>query len=79
MTALVWQRKDKYHLRSKCGRFSIARVTCNGSPWYIAWRLSNREAESSTEIGATRLDVDATEKERDEAVGALKALCEASA
>lgn len=79
MTALTWRRADKYHLRSRCGRFSIAKVLQNGAPWYIAWRLSRSEAESSTEIGATRLDADATDKERDEAVGALKALCEASA
>ena len=76
---LRWRKRDNYHLRTECGRFSIARVSVNGAPWYIAWRLSRREAEPSTEIGATRLEADATSQEREEAVGALKALCEAAA
>lgn len=79
MTDLTWRKVDDYHLRSTCGRFSISKVFQNGSTWYIAWRLTQREAESSTEIAATRLYPDATETERNQTVGSLKAVCEAAA
>jgi hypothetical protein len=79
MTPLEWRKVDDYHLKTKCGRFSIARVMVCGAYWYVAWRLTQRESEPSQEIAATRLEPDATDKERNETVGSLKALCEAVA
>jgi hypothetical protein len=79
MTALTWRRADEYHFRSQCGRFSIARVIVSEWIWYIAWRLTRREDESSTEIGATRLPLAATPDERKAALIDMQQICEAEA
>lgn len=76
---LTWRRADEYHFRSECGRFSISRVLSAGWIWYIAWRLTRREDEPSTEIGATRLPTDATPDERTAALIDMQQICEAEA
>lgn len=76
---LEWRRVDDYHLRSKCGRFSISRVTAGDRLWYIAWQLTRREDEPSTEIGATQLPLDATNDERRAALIDMQKVCEAAA
>lgn len=78
MSELHWRKVDDYHMRSACGRFSIARVNAEPQCWYIAWRLTSREAQPSTELGATVVPMDASDGERLQAIHDMKQLCEAA-
>lgn len=76
---LAWRKVDEYHIRSNCGRFSVARITVASKIWYVAFRLPFGESQPSTEIGATSLPATATEAERKTAIRDMKQICEAAA
>ena len=75
---LQWRKRDDYHTRSTCGRFSVARVNVGDRCWYIAWRLPFGESEPSTEIGATTVSRDASDDERLAAIHEMQQICEAA-
>ena len=70
--SLVWYKADAYHLKSSCGRFSIARLSVDTALWYVAFHLKD-------EIGANRVPIAASPEERARALEEVKALCEAEA
>lgn len=76
---LRWRKADEYHIRSYCGRFSVARLNVAEKHWYVAFRLPFGEASPSTEIGATVLPATANEAERISAIHEMQQLCEAAA
>lgn len=79
MTALIWRRVDDYHVRSQCGRFSVARMCVDVRMWYVAWKLAFDGAHPSTELGATSLPITANDAERIAAIHEMQDLCEAAA
>lgn len=72
MSALRWNKPDDYHIRSDCGRYSVCRITITPHIWYIAWRTPYEE------IGATRLDENATDAERQAAIREMQQVCAAA-
>jgi hypothetical protein len=70
---LKWNKIDAYHLRSDCGRFSIARMHTGLTFWYVAFKLPKLE------IGATQLSIMADDVARKLAVRQMQDLCEAEA
>lgn len=76
---LHWRKPDDYHIRSTCGRFSVARLSVCGTIWYVAFRLPFGESQPSTEIGATKLSAGATDAERQVAIREMQQVCEAAA
>lgn len=64
---------DSYHVRSECGKFSVARRTVNGVDWYVAYRI---EATHAIELGATSVAKNVTDEGRKAAIREMKQLCE---
>lgn len=80
MTSLRWLQPDEYHIRTECGRFSVARRRVNGVDWYIANRIEPTvDVERAHEIGATQVTPRATGDERLKAISAMREICEAAA
>ena len=79
MTALTWVKPDEYHIRSACGRFSVARLNVLGTIWYVAFKLPWGESSPSTELGATHVSSGADDDERKAAIHEMQQLCEAAA
>jgi hypothetical protein len=79
MTALTWRKPDDYHIRSECGRFTVARMNVVDSVWYAAFKLPWSESEPSTEIAATKLSANASDAERMAAIRELQSVCETAA
>ena len=75
---LRWIRGDAYHVRTECGRFSVARRTVKGIDWYIAYRLEGNGKLYARELGAAQVSPRSTDAERSAVIRDLKALCEAA-
>jgi hypothetical protein len=78
MSELHWHKADDYHIRSRCGRFSVSRLNVSPRVWYVAWRRPFSELDPPTELGATSLPDTANDAERISAIREMQGLCEAS-
>ncbi len=47
---MIWLEGDRYHIRSKCGRYTVAKNLIDGAARYIAFFLTPKQP--SKEIGA---------------------------
>lgn len=78
--ALRWLKPDDYHIRSECGRFTVARRRISGVDWYIAYRREQSvDVTRAHELGATEVQPRATEAQRKAAIRAMQHLCEVAA
>lgn len=75
---LHWLKPDDYHIASKCGRFTVTRLTVTPSVWYVAFQRAAFEGRA-TELGATRLPSTANDTEKQAAIREMQELCEAAA
>lgn len=72
---LRWLKGSDYHTVTECRRFAVARVSVLGRVRYEAY-LTPKNAPA-IQIATRQLGTTPTREERDEAIDALKAECEA--
>lgn len=70
---MEWRRASDHHLVSSCGRFTVARITVDKAPIYIAFR------KPYGELASKRLTAGASDAERAAAFKEMQAVCEAAA
>ena len=74
---LRWRKPDDHHIRSLCGKFTVARLTVAPNLWYIAFRrVEGADGVRSTELGATRLSSTAGDAQRTAAIREMQKLCQ---
>ena len=70
---LHWTQPDKWHLRTKCNRFTISRALSGDWISYTAWRVRPRQPG---EMLGTTLAAAHDAADREQALAGMKALCE---
>jgi hypothetical protein len=72
---LRWLRPDSHHIRTDCGRYTVARVDMGDRDDYVAWRLPRGEHELPRELLSARVPKTARESDRLAAIKSMQAVC----
>jgi hypothetical protein len=72
---LRWLKPDAYHIRSDCGRYSVARIDMGVRDHYVAWRLPRAEHELPRELDSHRVAKTARDEDRLAAIRSMQQRC----
>lgn len=80
MIPLHWRQPDPFHIRSLCGRYTVARVRSDAIDTYIAYRCEPSVAvERAIELGCKTMPDKPTDAQRLDAIQEMRSLCQADA
>lgn len=75
----AWYKGDDYHIRSQCGRYTVARVSGARGDSYVAWRRypdhDDEPTKPAIELGSVVVRPNASDAERIEARKAMQQRC----